>query len=252
VLAGLGLVALERADVLPGSLAATVRQAERWLEPALEDLLSEAGLDLPSGRDQTAPRSRLPSPTSASEDEAAVAQALELFASIPIGPERPRGYDRESWPHWLDADGDCMDARHEVLLAESLVPAQLSADGCDIEGGLWRDAYTGETFRDPSALDVDHLVPLAEAHRSGGREWDRERRAAFANDLGDTRTLIAVSASANRSKGDQGPEEWLPSAAGYRCRYAADWVAVKARWRLSMDERERVTVGNLLSDCAAF
>jgi hypothetical protein len=103
---------------------------------------------------------------------------------------------------------------------------------------------------EPRELDVDHFVPLAEAHRSGGRAWDRERRAAFANDLRDPRSLIAVTASANRSKGDKGPEEWLPPDASYRCRYAADWVAVKAEWELSMDERERVTVGRLLEECA--
>jgi hypothetical protein len=118
-------------------------------------------------------------------------------------------------------------------------------------GGLWRDAYTGETTREPSKPDVGHVVPLAEAHRSGGHAWDQERRAAFANDLGDTRALIAVSASANRPKGDQGPEEWLPSDAADRCRYVASWVAVKARWSLSMNERERVTVGNVLRSCTA-
>jgi hypothetical protein len=76
------------------------------------------------------------------------------------------------------------------------------------------------------------------------------QRAAFANDLGDARSLIAVTAAANRAKGDQGPEEWLPPLAAYRCQYVAHWVVVKVRWRLSMDERERVTVGNLLRDCA--
>ncbi len=81
--------------------------------------------------------------------------------------------------------------------------------------GLGHDAYTGETVRDPGEVDVDHLVSLAEAYRSGGHAWSGERRAAFANDLKDTRTLIAVSASVNRSKSDQGPEEWLPPVAGY-------------------------------------
>ncbi len=59
-----------------------------------------------------------------------------------------------------------------------------------------------------------------------------------------------MSASANRSKGDQGPEDWLPPLPAHRCRYVADWVVVKVRWSLSMDEREHVTVGNILRDCA--
>jgi hypothetical protein len=167
-----------------------------------------------------------------------------------VEDERPRGYDREAWPHWTDADGDCMDARQEVLLAESLERVELTPDGCRVVSGLWRDAFTGETFRDPTRLDVDHMVPLAEAYRSGGRDWGVDRRAGFANDLEDGRTLIAVSASANRAKGDQGPEDWLPPEADYRCRYVANWVAVKVRWSLSMDERERVAVDNVLRACA--
>ena len=250
LLVGLGLVALERAGTLPESLATAVRQAERWLAPVLEPVLAEVGLELPLPRaDEAAPPSRLPAPPSASGDQAAVAQALDLLEGVPVEAERPRGYERESWPHWLDGDRDCQDARQEVLLAESLEPARLDDRGCRLVAGSWRDAYTGEVHRDPGELDVDHFVPLAEAHRSGGHAWSPERRAAFANDLEDTRTLIAVSASVNRSKSDQGPEEWLPPVAAYHCHYAADWVAVKARWRLSMDERERVTLGNLLQGC---
>ena len=46
--------------------------------------------------------------------------------------------------------------------------------------------------------------------------------------LPDT-TLIAVSATSNRSKGDQDPVSWQPPAAGYRCTYATDWIALKTR-----------------------
>lgn len=242
LLIGAGLVVLERRGALPESVAVVVRQVEPWLAP----VLAELGLEPPPPEVNEAPA---PPPTSS--DQAAVTQALVLLDRIPVEPERGMGYDREDWPHWLDLDGDCMNARHEVLAAESLLPPTLSADGCDVVSGLWRDAYTGETLRDPSDLDVDHFVPLAEAHRSGGHTWDQERRVAYANDVEDSRALIAVSASANRSKSDQGPEDWLPPDPAYRCRYATDWVAMKARWSLSMDERERVTVGNLLRGCAS-
>ncbi|TNC59263.1 GmrSD restriction endonuclease domain-containing protein [Rubellimicrobium roseum] len=183
-------------------------------------------------------------------DKAAVVQTIALLDRVRIEPERLRRYDRSAWPYWRNDYSDCQDARQEVLVAESIEQVRLSANGCRVETGLWRDAYTGETTRDPTRLDVDHMVPLAEAYRSGGRDWSTERRAAFANDTEDSRTLIAVSASANRAKGDQGPEDWLPPEAAYRCRYVANWVTVKVRWSLSMDERERVTVGNLLQDCA--
>jgi hypothetical protein len=241
LLALLAAVLLERASLLPEPLARMVRAVEEQLEPVLR----EVGIVPPEeGPGPAQPRS------GGDEEAASAAQALSLLDRVRVEPERPRGYDREDWPHWLDLDGDCMDARQEVLLAESPEPVRLSADGCRVVSGVWRDLYTGETFTDPQTLDVDHFIPLAEAHRSGGYAWTTERRVAFANDLEDSRSLVAVSASANRSKGDQGPEEWLPPNAGIRCRYAADWVAVKVRWSLSMDERERVTLSNLLRACA--
>jgi hypothetical protein len=171
------------------------------------------------------------------------------LARIRVEPEHRRGYDRDAWPHWLDLDGDCLDTRDEVLLAESAEPVVGTPDGCDVIGGLWYGRYTGEVYRNPRVLDIDHLVPLQEAHDSGGHAWSRERRAAYANDLTDPRTLIAVHRSSNRSKGADGPEEWLPPDRSYRCRYVADWIAVKARWDLSMDVSERVAVGNVVSDC---
>src|SRR5205085_10550088 len=88
-----------------------------------------------------------------------------------------------------------------------------------------------------SDLDVDHMVPLAEAWDSGARTWSTARRTAYANDLTDPRSLIAVSAGSNRSKGDQDPAEWTPSR--NVCNYVKQWVVVKTRWSLSVNEAER-------------
>lgn len=233
--------ALEQSGQLPEPFADIVREVEAWAAP----FLREVGIDLPSTSTDLEPEAQWPE-----EASAAARQALALLDRVVVEPERPVGYEREHWPHWVDMDGDCLDTRQAVLAAESLEPVRLSTDGCRVASGLWRDVYTGETFRDPSDLDVDHFVPLAEAYRSGGREWSQERRAAFANDTDDARSLIAVSAAANRAKGDKGPEEWLPPARSYHCLYAANWVAVKVRWALSMDEQERMTVGNILRDCS--
>jgi len=168
------------------------------------------------------------------------------------GAPSPSGfqeYDRDLYPHWSDADGDCQDARQEVLIAESERPVELSADGCRVETGLWLGRFTGERFTDPSDLHVDHMVPLAEAHRSGAHRWSRARRDAYANDLGDPRSLIAVSAGANMSKGADDPAHWLPENNAYRCTYVRDWVAVKQRWDLSMDPAERRAVEQVLRTC---
>jgi hypothetical protein len=96
------------------------------------------------------------------------------------------------------------------------------------------------------ALDFDHLAPLAEAWDSGASAWTPKAREAYANDLGDDRALIAVSAASNRSKSDQDPATWQPPAAGYRCTYAADWVAMKTRWRLSIDPAEQMALTGIL------
>ncbi len=236
----LGLLAvwLGRTDRLPEPLSVLVREAEVHV---LGPVLRELGIEVPySERPPVVP-----------EHGFDADHARTALARISIEPERKEGYEREAWPHWLDLDSDCLDTREEVLVAESLEPTRLSRDGCRVLGGRWLDRYTGETITDPSALDVDHVVALEEAHRSGGHAWSRERRAAFANDLSDPRTLVAVSSAANRAKGSQGPEDWLPPEPRSRCRYVVDWILIKARWELSMDERERVTVGNILEACVA-
>ncbi len=109
--------------------------------------------------------------------------------------------------------------------------------------------FDGVTVTNPSALDVDHLVPLAEAHRSGAWSWTAEQRRAFANDLDDPDHLIAVTAFTNRSKGDRDPAEWKPPDPNSWCRYATSWVKVKARYELTVDAAERMALEELLAGC---
>ncbi|HEX7474251.1 MAG TPA: HNH endonuclease family protein, partial [Candidatus Limnocylindrales bacterium] len=103
---------------------------------------------------------------------------------------------------------------------------------------------------DSSKLDIDHVVPLAEAWDSGAYRWDAARRRAFANDLGVSWSLIAVSAASNRSKGDKDPAEWLPPLASYRCQYLAVWVAIKTRWNLAVDAAEKSAIAGE-TECAS-
>ena len=164
-----------------------------------------------------------------------------------IEPEVDAPYDRSQYGGWTDADGDCMNTRHEVLAAESLVPSILSPDGCKVVAGLWFGFYTGRTFTDPRDLDIDHLVPLKEAYQSGGWAWTRERRRAYANDLDNPGHLIAVDRRANRRKGARDPAEWLPSNEAFLCAYVLAWVADKRAWRLSMDQAEAAAIEQVLA-----
>ena len=172
---------------------------------------------------------------------------LSLLRSLSVEPERSDGYDRDLFPHW-DYLGDDCDVRDAVLIAEAR-KGPSTGSSCPVGRGRWFSAFDGAIVRDPSQLDVDHLVPLAEAWGSGARSWSTGVREAFANDLGYSRTLIAVTASSNRSKGDQDPAEWLPPRTSYRCTYVSDWIAVKWRWRLSVDAREAAALRVLVQGC---
>jgi hypothetical protein len=129
------------------------------------------------------------------------ATAIALFVAS-------SAYDRDDWPHWVDADRDCQDTRQEVLIEESLVPVQLDDTGCKVLSGRWRCPWTGRESSDPRDFDVDHTVPLREAHERVGDEWSKDRKREFANDLAHPEALNAMWAAANRSKGARGPDEW--------------------------------------------
>ena len=158
----------------------------------------------------------------------------------PTAPTAIPEYHRADWLLWIDADGDCQDTRQEVLIDESMIPPTLDPRGCRVVGGLWRDEYTGATYTDPGELDVDHRVPLANAHRSGAWQWDGTRKREYANHLLEPEHLVAVSASVNRSKGDRGPDAWRPPLREDWCHYATTWRALKQRWALtSTPDEER-------------
>ena len=193
------------------------------------------------------PSSPTPAPTITSTGtDAPVILVLELAE---VADDLP-AYDRRHWRHWRDADRDCQDARQEVLVAESFTPVVFkSADECRVESGSWVGPYTGIAVSDPSKLDVDHMVPLANAHRSGASGWSRDRKADYANNLDYADHLIATTRSANRSKGSDGPEDWRPPDETYWCDYAIDWSTIKSDWGLTATAREADALRQMLETC---
>ncbi len=162
-------------------------------------------------------------------------------------PEIPP-YRRADWRHWVDDDGNCRNARTEVLVRQALsVTLATRADGrqCAVIGGVWVDPFSGDTLREPGQIDIDHVVPLQNAHLSGSWAWNAERRRAFANDLADTLHLLAVHRSLNRQKGAQGPDTWLPPDTAFSCAYVGAWEGIKRRWGLTMTVRERAAVDSV-------
>jgi hypothetical protein len=170
----------------------------------------------------------------------------QAITHIPVAGEVRTGYSRDLFHLWIDADGDGCNTRAEVLISEAEDPPTIGS-GCSLSGGRWYSYYDGVSQTSSSALDIDHLVPLAEAWDSGARSWSASRREAYANDLGDSHTLVGVTASLNRSKGDQDVAEWLPPI--NHCRYIKDWVTAKVRWGLSQDSAEKSALQSVAAGC---
>ncbi len=172
----------------------------------------------------------------------------QLLGLLTTAPEDRTGYDRSLFRHWVDANGDGCNTRREVLITEAVEPPTVGG-GCLLIGGRWLSLYDGLVLTDASKLDVDHVVALGEAWDSGASSWSADRRMAFANDLEVSWALIAVSAASNRSKSDDDPADWLPPDADNLCPFVSAWLAVKVRWDLSVDQRERDALANLATAC---
>lgn len=187
-----------------------------------------------------------PSATAAPPGIPTTATAQSQLDALPVEAEGPMtGYDRDDFPHWSPVEGNC-NTRESVLERDG--EGVESGNDCYPTTGSWYSEYDGDSFTEAGDLDIDHVVPLAEAWRSGADDWSEADREAFANDLRGPQ-LIAVSASSNRSKGDRDPSAWWPQEADYRCTYAKMWVSTKYRWGLALQTAEKTALDEQLSDC---
>lgn len=189
----------------------------------------------------TAPNAAASPPTPIS----AAAARSYLATVTPKTEGSTSGYSRDLFPHWSTVSGTC-NTRETVLKRDGSGVVQDSA--CAAVSGSWYSEYDGATWTAASDVDIDHMVPLAEAWRSGASSWTTTKRQQFANDL--TRPqLIAVTDNVNQAKGDLDPGKWLPPRTAYRCTYARMWVEVKQYWALSMDSTEKTALVNILNAC---
>ncbi|MFD3478702.1 MULTISPECIES: HNH endonuclease family protein [unclassified Streptomyces] len=155
------------------------------------------------------------------------------------------GYSRDLFPHWITQSGAC-NTREVVLKRDGTNVSQDSS--CAATSGSWYSEYDGATWSAAADVDIDHIVPLSEAWKSGANAWTTAQRQGFANDL--TRPqLIAVTDNVNQSKGDQDPAKWMPSRAAYKCTYVRMWVQVKHYYNLSVDSAEKSALTSYLSGC---
>jgi hypothetical protein len=104
----------------------------------------------------------------------------DALAALSVQTESRTGYERTKFKHWTDADRDGCNTRMEVLKAEA-VTAPVQGPNCVLTGGSWYSPYDDRYLDSASKLDVDHLVPLAEAWDSGASQWTAKERELYAN-----------------------------------------------------------------------
>lgn len=168
-------------------------------------------------------------------------------SDIGSAEEHSSRYRRADYlPSWADADGDCINTRHEVLITESRIPVTMSKNGCSVLKGEWLDRATNQIFTNPADVDIDHTVALSEAHRSGASNWSTERKREFSNDLINSSVLEVMDDGVNSLKGDKDPAEWLPPNEQYHCTYIRNWVEIKNLYELTFDEKEKVAIEKVL------
>ncbi|KAL4882263.1 hypothetical protein BJY04DRAFT_217585 [Aspergillus karnatakaensis] len=165
--------------------------------------------------------------------------------ALTVGTGASSGYDRDLFNHWIN-QGDGCNTRELVLVRDGTNVQTDSA--CRSTSGSWYSEYDGDTWTQASDVDIDHVVPLANAWRSGASDWTDDEREAFANDLSIPQ-LIAVTDNVNQAKSDAGPEEWLPPLTSYHCTYGRMWINVKYTYGLMVNSAEKSALQDLLATC---
>lgn len=153
---------------------------------------------------------------------------------------------RDYIDYWVDIDGDCRNLRHEMLMRQSLEEVVFkNTHNCIVEKGLWVDPYTNKSMRLASDLDVDHVIPLAYAHHSGGLGWSKSEKRKFAM---DEMNLLLVDDGENNRKGARGPSQYLPIES-FHCNYAEIWQTVSEKYNLELPVFDQRTLTSILNRC---
>jgi Protein of unknown function (DUF1524) len=174
------------------------------------------------------------------------ATAQSRLNSLTVAAEsHASSYNRDLFPHWITITGSC-NTREQVLKRDGTGVVVNSS--CASTSGSWRSPYDGATWTNPSDIDIDHMVPLAEAWQSGAWAWTTAHRQTYANDLGGPE-LWAVTDNVNQSKSDQDPATWQPPLSSFRCTYARAWIQVKWFYNLTVDTAEKSALNSMLATC---
>lgn len=175
-----------------------------------------------------------------------VVTAAAQLAQLTVAPEaNASSYDRDLFPHWSTVSGSC-NTREEVLKRDG--ENVVTNSSCASVSGTWTSPYDGAVWTQASDVDIDHMVALAEAWRSGASEWTPAKRQQFANSLSDSQ-LWAVTDNVNWDKGDKDPSAWRPPLESFHCTYALSWISVKHNWQLTLQPAEKAALEEMLGTC---
>lgn len=182
------------------------------------------------------------------------AKALDQLPVLQAHSEAIPRYSRDEFgQRWADVDRNGCDTRNDILRRDlRSLQMKISSPNCVVVGGILHDPYTGRTieFRkgedSSDQVQIDHVVALADAWRSGAWQWDAPRRQEFAN---DPTNLLAVDGNVNQDKGASRADQWLPPNARYRCAYVQRQIVVKSSWGLGVTSREKKAMKAVLDHC---
>lgn len=266
--AAIALTAVAIGTPLTPAFAETGDLAQITTSSETTDAPPTDGVTVEATEDATGTPPELPEPGSNEEEPSAVpaptpetAQAdlalntterfvapQQLTSLLTVSDAAPGAkYARDRFEHWIDTDRDGCNTRYEVLIRSATVGPYVSSS-CKLSDGLWTLAYSGITATDPIDIEVDHVVALSEAWRSGAWKWDDTTRRAFANDLDVDYALVPTDTASNQAKSDKDPSSWVPQNEEV-CEYLIDWSLIKIRWGLTIDSAEKYAVDGILAGC---
>lgn len=239
---GLGTVLSATGVINTTDTAASARPSATRHSPTLEAAATVSPAAAPSAK-----------PATAKGTGKNASSALALLAKLPVRSwASMAGYSRAQFgPAWADVDHNGCDTRDDILRRD-LTGITTRTDGCTVLTGTLHDPYTGRTIDfhrgvgTSTAVQIDHVVALADAWRTGAQKLSASRREQLAN---DPLELLAVDGPTNESKGDQDAASWLPPNTSFDCSYVADQIAVKHAYGLWVTQAEHDAMARVLQDC---
>jgi hypothetical protein len=155
-------------------------------------------------------------------------------------PKPKEKYDREKqFGVWVEQKNDntCLDTRGKVLKRDSLSRVDVSSS-CRVTKGEWHDPYTNSYINNAKDIQIDHVVALSNAYKSGAFEWPANKRCLYANYLGNKFHLLSVEGNQNEKKSDSDPSEYMPPNHEFTCEYLKTWLRIKNIWNLRLTSKE--------------